>query len=256
MISHGLRQHLASLIHHAMRSCCRLVFCVGLVLSPSGLTAQDAVPQPLEIGSSGAAYLKAIGYRGVETDVVYFDPTGAVPQLETGQIPAPPPKPPGDGLVETYSTARIVVIALAAAILIGLAVLVLRGAGNFTLSLQGDAQNPARSRRGVGTGAATQAGRPADMRAILATADRRLALVMLAQAVLVRTVLANGVLLQPSWTMRDALRHIPKGQTHLDALRAVVMAGERVLFGNRDVTEAEFQAHLATIGPLMHEALA
>ncbi|MFM7336171.1 MAG: DUF4129 domain-containing protein, partial [Tabrizicola sp.] len=58
-------------------------------------------------------------------------------------------------------------------------------------------------------------------------------------------------LLQSSWTMRDTLRHIPKGQAHLDALRSLVMAAERVLFGNREVAEDEFQAHVAAVRPLI-----
>jgi hypothetical protein len=254
VISHGLQHKGHSIIRHPMRDLWSTVLCLGL--SPCWVQAQDAAPQPLEIGPSGAAYLKSVGYRGIETDVVYYDPTGAVPPLETAQDPPPPPKPNGTGVVEGLSNSRIFMLSLVTGILIGLAVLVWRGAGNFTLSLQGDAQNPARARRMAAAGRAASAGPPADLRAIMETADRRRALVLLAQTALARTVTANGVLLQPSWTMRDALRHIPKGQRHLDGLRNLVMAGERVLFGNRDVTEAEFQAHLTTIGPLLSEALA
>ncbi len=237
-----------------MRHLLFIPLCLPLILAPFGATAQQAIPQPLEIGPSGEAYLKSLRYRSVETDVGYYDPTGAVPRLETGQDPPPPRSRPSlDGVEEVWSAGRILVILLTGAILIALSVLVLRGSGSFTLSLQADAANAARQRRGGGAGDKLQAGPPADMRAVLATTDRRRALVMLAQAALARTVAANGVLLQPSWTMRDALRRIPKGQGHFDALRAVVMAGERVLFGNRDVTEAEFQSHIATIRPLMIE---
>ena len=102
-----------------------------------------------------------------------------------------------------------------------------------------------------GAGGAASLPPLADLTAILQTSDRQRALVMLAQTALVRTVAANGVLLQPSWTMRDALRHIPAEQTHLEALRSLVATGERVLFGNREVSEVEFQAHVAGIRPLM-----
>ena len=227
--------------------------CLCLLLSPSGGTAQEAVAQPLKVGPSGVAYLEAVRYRGIETDVGYFDPTGAVPRLETGQTP--PPKAPKAGAGEgAYSTTRILMIMLAIAILVGLGTLILRTSGNFALSLDGDAQNPgaARRRAGVARGRA-DSGPPADLRAIMAVADRRHALVMLAQAALARTVAANGVLLQSSWTMRDTLRHIPAGQGHLDALRHLAMAAERVLFGNRDVTEDEFQAQVMGIRPLMAE---
>ena len=227
-------------------------------LCPTWVTAQEAVSQPLEIGPSGTSYLDAIRYRNVETDVSYYDPTRAAPRLETGQEPVTaPPTTDADGVMDNLSFGRIILVLVAFAILAGLALLVFRGGGGFTLSMQHDAQNPTRSRRADKSGASVRAdGAPADLKAILGTADRRKALIMLAQAALARTVAANGILLQASWTMRDALRHIPKGQTHLDALHSLVLAGERVLFGNRDVTEAEFQDHVATIRPLMAEARA
>jgi hypothetical protein len=224
--------------------------CFGFSVSPSALAAQEAASQPLEIEASGQAYLKSLGYRGIETDVAYFDPTGALPALDTKAEPPAPPKA-GVGSSELPTSIRTLVIILASALLIGVMLLVLQYGGNLTLSLQDDAQNPARSRRLRALHPLADGGPPADLQAILATVDRRRALVMLVQAALARTVAANGVLLQSSWTMRDALRHIPKGQAHLDALRALVHAGERVLFGNRDVSEAEFQAHVATIRPLM-----
>jgi len=226
------------------------VFCLGFC--PCQGAAQEARPQALEIGPTGEAYLDAIRYRGVEADVGYYDPTAAAPKLETNQTPPPPPPKPGAGVsLETLSTGRIIAIVLAGVLLIGLLLLIFRVSGNFTLSFQGDAQNPARARRTTLTGAFGPTATPADLAAILATSDRRRALVLLAQAALARTVTANGVLLQPSWTLRDALRHIPPGQAHLAALRNLVMTGEGVLFGNRDVTEAEFQARLADVSPLM-----
>lgn len=206
--------------------------------------------QPLEIQPSGEAYLKSLGYRGIDTDVGYYDPTGALPALDTQQEPAKPPKPT-EAEVDISTTARIVTVTLAAAILIGVLVLFLKYGAGLTLSLEGDVQNPARSGRLRGRQSLVDVGPPADLQAILATSDRRRALVMLVQAALARTVTANGVLQQSSWTMRDTLRHIPKGQVHLDALRALVLAGERVLFGNRDVTEDEFQTYVATVRPLM-----
>jgi hypothetical protein len=228
------------------RAC--LVLC--LLLAPFVARAQDVTAQPLELRPSGEAYLKSLGYRGIETDVGYYDPTGALPALDTQQEPAKPPKPIE---VETDISpmARWVTVTLAAAVLIGVLWLFLRFGSGLTLSLEGDVQNPARSRRLRGAHPLADVGPPADLQAILRTPDRRRALVLLVQAALARTVTANGVLLQPSWTMRDTLRHIPKGQAHLEALRALVMAGERVLFGNRDVSEEEFQAHVALVRPLM-----
>lgn len=218
------------------------------------VAAQEAAAQPLELEPSGEAYLKSLGYRGIDPDVAYYDPTAKLPPLETGQEP---PKPSDAVQPSTLGIPRqisIPIMIVVVAILIGLAVLV--AGGNITLSLGEDAQNPARGRRTRGAQGAMDPAPPADLQAILATSDRRRALVMLVQATLARTVAASGVLLQPSWTLRDALGHIPRGHTHLDALRSLVLAGERVLFGNRDVTEDEFQAHLARVRPLMTGAAA
>ncbi len=233
-----------------MRSfqCAFLVLCFSL--APLAAGAQEVTAQPLEIKPSGEAYLKSLGYRGIETDVGYYDPTGALPALETRQEPQKAPTA-SDGTTETFVPSNLMMILVAAAILIGVLLIFLQFGGGLTFSLEGEVQNPSRSRRLRGQQAMADIGTPADLQAILTTSDRRRALVMLVQAALARTVAANGVILQPSWTMRDTLRHIPKAQVHLDALRALVMAGERVLFGNRDVSEEEFQAHVAKVRPLM-----
>jgi hypothetical protein len=232
--------------------CQVLVF--GLFLSPFAAAAQQAVPQALTIGAAGAEYLKSVRYHGIETDVVYFDPTGAVPPLETGQTPVPPKAASGPDAQGISPGVNLVFILIVLAILVGLIVLIRGGAGNFTLSFGAEAENPVRQRKGAGHRGLGQATGQMDLQSILMTPDRKRALVLLAQGALMRTVLANGILLQPSWTMRDALRHIPKGQMHMDALRQLVMAGERVLFGDRDVTEAEFQAEVGLIRPLFADA--
>jgi hypothetical protein len=224
--------------------------CLGILFFPPALAAQEAASQPFQIGPSGEAYLTSLGYRRIETEVAYYDPAAALPALQTGQKPPAEPEPtstPG----AMAEGARYGAILISVLLLIGVAVLVLQVGGGFTLSLQRDAQNPVRARRDRGPLTLAEAGPPADLHAILTTSDRRRALVLLVQAALARTVAANGVLLQPSWTLRDALRHIPRSQAHLEGLRKLVMAGEGVLFGNRDVSEEEFQAHVAAIRPLM-----
>jgi Domain of unknown function (DUF4129) len=233
-----------------MRAFVVISLCLCLVLPPLDASAQEAAAQPLQIGPSGQAYLDAITYRGIQTDVGYYDPSGVLPRLETGQEPEPPAADT-DIDAPQLSTIRIIAILVASAALIGLALLVWRNAGSFTLSLREDVQNVTRQRRATGLGLGAANGPPADLATILAVQDRRRALVMLAQAALARATAANGVLLQPSWTMRDTLRHLPKAQPHLDALRGLVLFGERVLFGNRDVSEAEFQAQVDTVRPVM-----
>nr|WP_237693212.1 DUF4129 domain-containing protein [Octadecabacter algicola] len=61
---------------------------------------------------------------------------------------------------------------------------------------------------------------------------------------------AEGVLLQDSWTDRDTLSRVPKNLSNRDALQALVHASERVQFGGRDVSEDEFNEHVARLRPL------
>ena len=91
---------------------------------------------------------------------------------------------------------------------------------------------------------------PANLQAILRMTDRREALVALSQFLLNRVVAAQGVLLQRSWTARDAMRRVPRDFDHRAALYDLVLASERVHFGGRDVTEEEFRAHLDRLRPL------
>lgn len=222
---------------------------LGLVLLSSVVMAQEPVAQKLEIGPSGQAYLEALGFRRIDTDVGYYDPTGAVPTLDTGQ---PLPKEGGEGATALeWTGSNALVTVLTVVILFGIVLVVSQVSGGFALSFSGEAENAARAGRAGRVRPLGLGGPPVDLQTILAMPDRRRAMVMLAQTALSRAMLAHGILVQPSWTMRDALRHLPKGQGSLEALRGVVMAGERVLFGNRDVTEEEFQDQLARIRPLM-----
>lgn len=207
---------------------------------PSGSPAQEQ--EYFRNGPSGSAYLDSVRYRGIETKVKFADPAVRVTIPETAETELPGKQVPID--LDTVS------VAVSAAILIGLAALVWLASGSFSLSFQGEAANAARHRPDR-AGRTFNDGPPVDLKTILAMADRQRALVLLAQAALARTVSANGILAQPSWTMRDMLSRIPKGQAHFDALRSLAMAGERVLFGNSSVSEAEFQERLAAIRPLL-----
>ncbi|MEM8550759.1 MAG: hypothetical protein AAGF45_00120, partial [Pseudomonadota bacterium] len=86
---------------------------------------------------------------------------------------------------------------------------------------------------------------PSGLEKIAAIADRREALVALAQAVLARALDANGLLPGRSWTMRDAVARIPAAWPHRERLASLAFASEVAHFGGRDVSEPAFQAHLA-----------
>jgi hypothetical protein len=213
------------------------------------MAAQEAVAQPMEIGPEGQEYLDAIRFSGVEADVAYFDPAGAAPKLDAQQAPPPPPK---DNARPPVASIGNLVALIATVLLVAMIALALLFGGGIALSGRAEAENVERAgRRTRRVTMGADPGQPTDLQSILMTGDRRLALVQLAQLALQRTVAANGVLLQDSWTARDALRHIPRTQAHLEALRRLVMAGEWVQFGNRDVSEEEFQNQLQGVRPLL-----
>ncbi len=218
--------------------------------------AQEAVRAPVEIGASGDAYLKALRFRRIDTDVTYFDPAGPAPDLKTRQQPdAGTGQTSDDGSLsvrkEPSDTARWIVGMVTAAILAAIAYGVYRFGGGMTVSLGREARNVVRDRPGRRTEAPDWAEKTGTLEDILHMKDRRQALVLLMRKVLAATVAVNGILMQRSWTARDALRHLPPGQRCLDQLRDLVLASERVHFGGRDVTEQEFRAHVDQCRPLL-----
>jgi hypothetical protein len=219
--------------------------------------AQEAVAQPLEMEPSGSDYMRAIRLRGIDSEVAYFDPTGPAPALDTQQNPVAPPEDSDTSAGDIFdSNTRITTIVVTSVLLAAIGYLFIRYGGGISVSLRQQSQNPGRQRRGRRPDIHREGWKPGDLGSILNMRDRRMALVLLAQMALAKTVAANGVLLQPSWTARDALRRIPNGQPHLDALRDLVSAGERVQFGGRDVSEDEFDAQVSRIRPLIADAAA
>lgn len=230
-----------------------LTFVLGsIILMASSVQAQDSTLTTPELSPSGEAYLEAIARQRIESDVAYFDPTAAAPDLTTRERLETVEEPesrtwlgPDEGW--PYGLA-------AALILVAIIVLFARFGGGVGIMLQPTSDNPHAARRGP----RHKAGLADDFRSrnlaeITRMADRRAALVMLAQNALRKAVNANGVLLRQSWTDREALRRLPADQRHLAALRDLVRASERVQFGGRDVSEPEFEHHVAQITPLFRE---
>lgn len=224
----------------------------------SNPSAQEAVRTPLEIGPSGEDYLKSLRFRRIGTDVGYFDPTAPAPELKTDQ--QPDRENPADGQSSGRSSwswsdesgsTRWTVGLIMALILAAIFYLFLRFGGNISVSLKREAGNLARARQVGQPDAPAWATRTGSLEDILRMSDRRQALIELMRKALTATVSANGILMQRSWTARDALRHLPSTQTHLDRLRELVLASERVQFGGRDVTEEEFRNHVDGCRPLL-----
>jgi len=223
---------------------CRFFIFIVLLFLPfaaGSSWAQEAVREPIEIGDSGKDYLRSIRLRRIDSDVAYFDPTAPAPDLKTKQQPE---RPSPQGVEVSDTGARWTFGIIAGTVLAVLVYLFLRFGGNVAVSLRREAQNPVRKGLRNQPDAPAWAEKLNTLEEILRIEDRRRALVLLARKALATTVAENGVLMQKSWTARDALRHIPAQQMQLGALKALVMASERVQFGGRDVSEDEFREHV------------
>ncbi|MBD1546860.1 DUF4129 domain-containing protein [Roseibium aggregatum] len=219
-------------------------FLLIVLFSFLGLSApsygQEAVRESLEIGDAGKAYLRSIRLRGIDSDVAYFAPSAPPPDLDIKQEPVKP-KPERDGFQTAIDWPTGLI---AGAVLIVIAYIFLRFGGGIAVSLRRDAQNPDRKHGRSPLATPAWAERLGSYQEIVGMKDRRRALVLLTQKVLASVVAANGVLMQRSWTGREALQHIPATWTQRDILRSLVLASERVQFGGRDVSEHEFREHV------------
>lgn len=208
------------------------------VFAPS--YGQEAVRESLEVGDAGKAYLRSIRLRGIDADVAYFDPSAPPPDLDTRQEPAKPkPEENGARTRIDWPTGLI-----AGAILAIIAFVFLRYGGGIAVSLKRDAQNPDRKHGRSQVAPPAWAERLGSYQEIVGMKDRRRALVLLTQKVLASVVAANGVLMQRSWTRREALQHIPSTWTQRDILHSLVLTSERVQFGGYDVSDHDFREHV------------
>lgn len=237
---------------------CRFLifFTLLILIAPlSRPMAQEAVREPVEIGESGKDYLKSLRFRGIGTDVAYFDPTAPAPELKTDQKPGAPDdtsrEEDGSSSSGGSTSTRWATGLVMALVLAGIAYLFLRFGGNMAVSLKRDAGNVGRNRQRGPVEAPAWATKTGSLEDILRMSDRRQALIQLMRKALATTVSANGILMQRSWTARDALHHLPASQSYLDRLRDLVLASERVQFGGRDITEEEFRSHVDNCRPLL-----
>lgn len=205
----------------------------------------------MELSPSGEAYLRAKPRR-INANVGYFDPTGAAPPLETRQRVAPQPEDQEDS-DRSLRVDNAVLTLIMAGVLAFIVYLFIRFGGTMSVSLKSEAENVTRDPKGRvrAKPGALDAENLQPIRQILRNPDRKLALIQLARALLLQVVEANGLLLQRSWTARDALRRLPGSQPHLSALRNLVLASERIQFGNREISEEEFQSHVQGVTPLL-----
>jgi len=207
---------------------------------------------PAEIQPSGEDYLRATNFRGIDHEVVYYDPTAPAPALETQQALPPDLSVDIDGrdVVNAWETGRILTLFLTGLVIFGLVYLFIRFGGRLPLSFARNPENAGNPAKGPIGRPAGEAASPMGIKAIIAMKDRREALVALCKALLAKAITAEGVLLQDSWTDRDTLRRVPRAFPYRDALQNLVFASERVQFGGRDVTEEDFHAHVKALAPM------
>lgn len=222
----------------------QIVFVFFSLLLSGSAQAQEPVREPHQIEQSGEDYLRALRLRRVQTDVDYFSPDGPPPPLDITQKPRSRSEDDGGGSV-TVEGDNNVSTAIAAIVLIGIGYLFWRFGGGISVSMRQHGENASSSRLQTRENREATGGPIGNLDEILSTRDRKTALVHLTRYVLAETVAAGGVLMQRSWTARDALRHVSGSEEKRKQLRALVLASELVQFGGRDVSEDAFQAHVA-----------
>ncbi|MEL7114730.1 MAG: DUF4129 domain-containing protein, partial [Pseudomonadota bacterium] len=221
--------------------------------------AQEASLEELSIGASGEAYLRSIRFRGIDSDVAYFDPSRPAPDLTTSETPGAEPegRDAADGLVEvTPRSTQIITIVITGLVMAVVVYLFVKFGGAGSISFGRSPENAARAQHQHAARTEDGSGTPANLQAILRMSDRSEALVALSKYLLAHVIAAQGVLLQRSWTARDAMRRVPRDFSHRDALYRLVLASERVQFGGRHISEDEFSDHLAEVKPLFSGAKA
>lgn len=224
--------------------CVLAVILSGFLALAQPAGAQGAVvPAPLD-HPSGAEYSKALRFKGIENGVLYYDPTAPAPDLNTTvkpELPTPKDRP-------DYSPVAMVVLIL---VLGGVLALFYFFGRSVSVSFRSSSDDPRRKMARPGSEAVAIPRQATDLQAILAIKDRRAALIRLAHLALTRAVDANGLLFQRSWTQRDALRKLPRDLPYMPQLHALVMESERVHFGGRDISEADFETHVSQIKSLV-----
>ena len=213
--------------------------------------AQEAEVEGLQPSASGLEYLSAVRFRGIDTNVRYFDPTRPAPALETDAA-LEPEDAGSDWRFSLDLDGPWDIVAIGLLVLLVLVILVSFARIGTSVSFRKGGRNAKRrARRGAEGEDDPEDQLPPDLDTILRQPDRQKALVKLSQFVLTRCLNANGVLFKRSWTQREALRRLPNTLPHLPDLKALVLDSERVSFGGRNITDSEFQTHVSRIRPLL-----
>lgn len=235
-----------------------LIFLIIFSCFPSTVLSQSRSLDSPQLMDSGEAYLKALRFKRINHDITYFDPSAPMPALEINALPEPKQRDSNKknwaGISETWTVTRTMFLVVTVVLLTLIISLFVKFGGKITLSSRGEIDNAYSRRRRSNSGDVSLYDDILPLKDIVKLADRREAIIQLSRFALNAAAKLDSVLLQPSWTGRDALRHLVKGQTYASALSSVVFASEEVQFGGRDISEQEFDTLKAGIDPLLKQA--
>lgn len=229
-----------------------LIFIIFMVVFSPASLSQEPLTESSRLTESGAAYLESLDFTGIQHDLTYFDPNASMPALDTDVLL----EPDDDGRTPRlqWSTFRVITLIVASGLVVLILFLLLKYGSKITVSSRSETDN-VHSRRNNGrddTGGQYENIIP--LRDVLRLNDRREAIIHLSRYALKTTAKLNNVLLQPSWTGRDALRHLAKDQSYARGLASLVFVSEQVQFGERDISETEFETLRSGIEPLLKQA--
>lgn len=235
-----------------------LIFLIVFAFPSSPALPQSRSLDSPQLTESGDSYLKVLRFKRIEHDVTYFDPSAPMPVLEINALPEPKKRDSDKknwvGISETWTVTRTMFLVVTVLLLTLIISLFVKFGGKITLSSRGEIDNAYSRRRRLKSGGVSLYDDILPLKDIVQLTDRRAAIIQLSRFALNAAAKLDSVLLQPSWTGRDALQHLLKGQTYEDALSSVVFASEEVQFGERDISEQEFEALRAGIDPLLKQA--
>lgn len=217
--------------------------CLGCALAAPPAAAAIAPGDIEPTGPPNAAYLDAVRWSRLQTEVTYLRPSAPFDPRASVEVPAPP---------MSVETRRWIWIGVLGALILG----IVAGFAWFGGRIPVTFGATDRARRGAArAGDAATAGAdlpPGEfLERLRAMADRRAALILLTARALEQAAAANGLTLARAQTARDVLRAVPRRWPHFEALRRLVREAEIVHFGGRDLPEARWRDCLETARPLI-----
>ena len=233
-----------------MRNLLALLLLQAFLTSPSYGDENELID--VKIAKSGKDYLKSINRTSIGTSVSYLDPTTPLPPLETTQEPEV--SKPQSSSSPAQDSGSILGAVITGGLLILIIYIIYKFGGGITLSSKNINRDVESARLNRVSKRNKNLETTLSYEEILKLPDRGLALVHLSRFALSTAAKLNGILIQPSWTVRDAISHLPRDKSYSSAVASMAYASEQILFGEREITEQEFQNFISTMASLLKAA--